>query len=108
MTDYEGYEAQGYRVGTFDVNVATILDANCAIVYREILDNERHLADGRSWAVYSVREWREIMPYFTEKQIWSALDRLEKAGLVFSSNHNKSAWDKTKWYSTNPVPETEK
>ena len=94
------------NAGVFDPNVAALLDANCAIVYSKIRHCETNERDGRWWAAASGREWHEIMPYFTEKQIYRALDLLEKAGLVVTGNYNKNGYDRTKWYSTNPIPKS--
>ena len=93
--------------GVFDKRVAMLLDANCAIVYSKLKACEDEYHNGRTWAVGSVREWSEHLPELKENQIRHALERLEKAGLVVAGNYNESAWNKAKWYSTNPVPETE-
>ena len=100
--------------GVFDKRVAMLLDANCAIIYHQLRSwieyNEvkrQNFYDGRYWTFNSVREWCELLPYFSEKQIWGALERLEKAGLVVTGNYNKQAYDRTKWYSVNPPPQGE-
>lgn len=94
--------------GVFDKRVAMLLDANCAIVYSKLKACEDEYHNGRTWAVGSVREWSERLPELNENQIRLALEKLENAGLVITGNYNKHPFDRSKWYSTNPVPEMEK
>lgn len=93
-------------VGTYDMGVAMLLDANCAIVYSKLKACENEYHDRRYWAAGSVREWSERLPELNENQIRLALEKLENAGLVITGNYNKHPFDRSKWYSTNPIPKS--
>lgn len=100
-----------YVVGYYDKAVLVMLDANCAIIYHHLKSwcdyNKAHrqnLRDGRYWTFNSMRAWSELLPGFTEKQIRFSLEKLEKAGLIVTGSFNKQPYDRTKWYSVNPVP----
>lgn len=90
----------------FSVEVAREVGVASAVV-REVLsqlcresarfgENER---DGRYWAHVSVRKLHKTCPYLSEKQIRTALGRLEDYGYVFSRNYDKGSFDRSKWYS---------
>ena len=99
--------------GLYNKEVAILLDANCAIIYSMLTgwakyneNNEQNFHDGRYWTYNSMRAWSLHLPFLTESQIRYALEKLEKAGLVVTGSYNKQPYDRTKWYSVNPVPQT--
>lgn len=94
------------NVGTHNNDVAMLLDLNCATVYCLLKKYEIHTHDGRRWSFGTVSDWSKRLPELNENQIRRALRLLEKEGLVIIGNYNRSAWDKTKWYSTNPIPKS--
>lgn len=61
--------------------------------------NEKNIHDGVGWMFNSASAFHERFPYLTERQIWFALDKMEKAGIIMTSNFNKAKYDRTKWYS---------
>lgn len=90
----------------FDVYLAKEYGVNCAIILRTLdsliaknrVDNVNYF-DGRYWTYISKTSLAELLPYFTEKQIRSALDKLINEGLIMTGNYNKSAYDRTLWYA---------
>jgi len=105
MFDYE-------RNAVVDLVVVDMAGANAAILYRKISgwisrhQNENiNFYDGRHWVYNTKEQWHNQIPCFTYKQIRTALDKLINSGLIVTGNYNKENYDKTLWYSVNPVPE---
>lgn len=55
--------------------------------------------EGRYWTYNSIKAWKEQFLGWSENTIKRTLAGLEKDGLVLSDNFNKSAYDRTKWYT---------
>lgn len=96
-------------VHSFDTDVASMVGVAAAVIAYNIQHwceknaaNDAHQYEGRSWTYNSVSAFKELFPYLSPKQIRTALDKLEKAGLVVSGNFNKQGRDQTKWYSFVP------
>ena len=90
----------------FDPAIAARVGLNAAVIYQNLFywaeknaANGRHFYEGRWWTYNSVSAFSELFPYLTGKQIRTALDKLESDGLIASGCFNKSAYDRTKWYS---------
>lgn len=90
----------------FSVSVAEEYGLECAVILNQLSGwishnkaNNTNYHEGRYWTFNSIRAWKELLPYFTEKKIRIALEKLEKEGLIISGNFNKSAYDRTKWYA---------
>ena len=96
-------------VHSFDTDVASMVGVAAAAIAYNIQHwceknaaNDAHQYEGRSWTYNSVSAFKELYPYLSPKQIRTALDKLESAGLVVSGNFNKQGRDQTKWYSFVP------
>lgn len=61
--------------------------------------NNKHGHDGRTWTYNSVRAFTELFPYLGKKQIYSALKRLETAGVILTGNYSTDSRDHTTWYA---------
>lgn len=61
--------------------------------------NKKHHYDGLYWTYNSAKAFKELFPYWTERQIRSILNKLEEKKIIISGNYNASGYDKTKWYS---------
>ena len=90
---------------SFDPKIATKVGVNAAVLYQNIVwwtqknaANGKHLHDGRHWTYNSIKAFDALFPYLTSKQIRTALDKLEDAGLILSGTFNKAGYDRTKWY----------
>ena len=55
--------------------------------------------DGRCWTYNSTKALQELFPYASERQIKYALKKLREEGVIETGNYNKSAMDKTLWYT---------
>lgn len=88
--------------------LAVILkDLNQAIVINQLnywmeinKASNKHFVDGRYWVYNSYADWQKNnFPYWSEKTIQRTFSKLEKSGIVISSNFNSQSFDKTKWYT---------
>lgn len=91
---------------SFDVDIAKIVGVNAAIIFNDLCywitknkANKQHFHDDLYWTYNSIRAWKELYPYLTERQIRTALQKLVDSGLVVTGNYNRSAYDRTIWYS---------
>ena len=91
---------------SFDPDIAARVGCNAAVIYQNLFywaeknaANDKHFYDGRWWTYNSISAFADLFPYLTGKQIRTALDKLEIDGLIVSGCYNKSAYDRTKWYS---------
>lgn len=89
----------------FDPEIAARVGCNAAVIYQNIkfwcaknAANGRNEYEGKHYTYNSIKAFGELFPYLTEKQIRSALDRLESEGLIGVACLNKSNMDRTKWY----------
>lgn len=55
--------------------------------------------DGSYWTYNSIKAFKEIFPYASERQIMGAIKHLKNEGIVKIGNYNKSAYDRTNWYA---------
>ena len=90
----------------FEPQIAKEYGVNAAIIFQNLVywiehnrANETNFHDGRYWTYNSVRAFAELFPYLTDKQIRSALKKLEEGGMILIGNYNKSAYDRTRWYA---------
>ena len=90
----------------FDIDMAQKVGINAAIIYDNLVfwclknkANNTNFHDDKYWTYNSVRAWKELFPYLGDSAIKTALKKLEDGGFIESGNYNKSAYDRTKWYS---------
>lgn len=89
-----------------NVEVAKECGVNAAVLFTDIArkvehnrESEMNLHDGRYWTFDSMKALSEQFPYFTERQVKTALKKLEDSGLIMTGNYNKTPFDRTKWYA---------
>lgn len=61
--------------------------------------NEKNFFEDTYWTFNSVKAFKEIFPYLTEKKIASALANLKGEGLIKTGNFNENKYDRTLWYA---------
>lgn len=61
--------------------------------------NKQNCHNGRYWTYNSIKAFKELFPYLTEKQIRRALEKLRDEGLIITGNFNENVYDRTLWYS---------
>lgn len=83
--------------------LAKAIGLNEAIVLQQInyWMNQRagKIINGERWIYNTVKEWKDQFPFWSEATIARTLDNLVWSGLVKTGNYNKSAMDRTKWYT---------
>ena len=60
---------------------------------------EQVYKDGKYWTYGSIAQIQKKLPYLTNKQIRTGMDKLIELRIVEIGNYNKKAYDKTKWYT---------
>lgn len=93
---------------SFDPVVAKRVGLNAAVIYQNLLfwiekneANDHNFKDGRYWTYNSIAAFAKLFPYFTEKQIRTAIDKLLNAGLILKGNYSQDRYDRTAWYALN-------
>ncbi|MBE3610504.1 hypothetical protein [Campylobacter californiensis] len=62
-------------------------------------DNNKNFYDGKYWTYNSVEALQKQFPYWTKRQIYGIIDKLESIGAIKKANYNKNKFDRTAWYS---------
>lgn len=63
--------------------------------------NSGVMHDGKAWVYNTYAEWKEQVPFFSERTVQRIILKLESLGLVESFMLNKSKGDRTKYYTIN-------
>lgn len=89
-----------------DIGVAQLVGPNAALILENIsywcehnAANNTNLHDGHYWTYNSTKAFGELFPYMTVNVIRTALKKLKDNGLILTGNFNKSAYDRTTWYT---------
>lgn len=90
----------------FDVDEAKKFGLNAAIILDQIRRwiaynkaNGKNDHEGRTWTFNSVKAWAALAPYFSSKQVRSAIDDLVAADVLIKGNFNGNPNDRTLWYA---------
>jgi hypothetical protein len=90
---------------SFDVDVAKKVGVAPAVIYANLTwwiaknkANDEHFIEGHYWTYNSVKAFSELFPYLTDDQVRRAIEKLVDNGLIVTGNHNKSSYDRTKWF----------
>lgn len=93
---------------SFDPQIAAQVGLNAAVIYQNLFfwiekneANGHNFKDGRYWTYNSIAAFAKLFPYFTEKQIRTALDKLLDGGLILKGNYSDDRYDRTAWYALN-------
>lgn len=91
---------------SFDGDIASVVGVNAALLFECICfwlninaKNNRNLVDKKHWVYMSVKSFSEKLPFLTESQIRTALDKLVSKGILVRDNHNRLPCDRTSWYT---------
>jgi hypothetical protein len=61
--------------------------------------NGVNLFDERTWTYNSIKAYKELYPFWTDKQIRRILKSLQEQNILITGNYNKKAYDRTLWYA---------
>lgn len=96
-----------------DIGVAQLVGTNAALILENIsywcehnAANNSNLHDGHYWTYNSTKAFGELFPYMTINVIRASLKKLKDNGLILTGNYNKSAYDRTMWYTLTEKAET--
>jgi len=91
---------------SFDCEIAKLYGVDEAIILSNIHfwiskneANKVNKHDGNTWTYNSMDAWHDLFPFWSKSQIRRKLDKLHEKGLILKGNYNKSAYDRTTWYS---------
>lgn len=91
---------------SFPLNIAIQYGVNEAIIlqhiyfwYQKNKANKKHFYDGAYWSYNTAEAFSEIFPYFTQRQIQYAINKLREEGLVQTGNYNANKSNRTLWYT---------
>ncbi len=83
--------------------MAAAIGVSEAIVIHRLdywLGRSKHRFEGRAWVYNTYEAWQAQFPFWSRRTIQATFRRLERLGVVESTQaHNRSRWDKTKWYT---------
>ena len=90
----------------FDLDVAKDVGVDSAIIFQNLVfwinkntANNKHFYDGRYWTYNSVDAFKKLFTWLSTQNIRTCIKKLESKGYIVKGNYNKSAYDKTTWYS---------
>nr|UVM99727.1 MAG: replication initiator protein A [Bacteriophage sp.] len=97
----------------FDTDVAQLVGINAAVLLENIAHwcehnaaNNTNLHDGHYWTYNSIKAFSELFPYMTVNVLRTAIKKLKDNGLILAGHYNKSAYDRTTWYTLTEKAET--
>ncbi|MCG8670244.1 MAG: DUF4423 domain-containing protein [Pseudomonadales bacterium] len=61
--------------------------------------DERNYFEGQYWTYCTIGSLAKILPYFSEKQVRTAIKKLLDAGLIVKGCYNEDKRDRTMWYA---------
>ena len=61
--------------------------------------NDKSFYDGEYWTFNSIKAFEQLFPYVSGHQIRRALEKLRNDGYLKTGYYNKSAYDRTMWYT---------
>lgn len=83
--------------------LATELGLTEAIILQQMhfwLGRSKHHRDGKTWIYNTYAEWKEQLPFLSERTIRRTIKTLEDRGLIeTTAEYNKMKMDRTKWYT---------
>ena len=90
----------------FNVGIAKCVGVEGAVMINNIQywiiknkANEKHFYEGKYWTYNSLEAFTKLFPFWSKRQIERILNNLKKEGYIEDGNYNKTAYDRTKWYT---------
>lgn len=91
---------------SFSVRIAEEVGVERAVLIQNIqfwvdynMNNKSNFYDGKYWVYNSAKAFQAQFPYMSKDKIQRNLKWLVDNGYLESGNYNKSAYDRTKWYT---------
>ena len=90
----------------FDTDIAEKYGINAAILLQNIgywtkinEANNINYFDGTYWTYNSRKAYKKLFPYMSERQIFTALQKLIDNDIIITGHYSKLAYDRTLWYA---------
>lgn len=91
---------------SFDIDIAKEYGIEEAILLKNINywiekneANGKNFYDGYYWTYNSIKAFKELFPYMSEKKIRNTLNKLIENGLIITGCYNSDVRDRTLWYA---------
>lgn len=102
-TQHQCAQSQLPTTMRFCPRVAAAIGVSEAIILHRLdywLSRSKHRFEGRAWIYNTYDSWKDQFPFWSRRTIQATFRRLERLSIVESTQaHNRSRWDKTKWYT---------
>jgi len=82
--------------------LAVLLGLNEALVLQQLhywVNKSSNIRDGRRWVYNSITEWRKQFPFWSTDTVKRTVSKLVNSKLVIKDTFNRSAFDRTLWYT---------
>ena len=82
--------------------LAVLLGLNEALVLQQLhywVNKSTNIRSGKKWVYNSIIEWHKQFPFWSSDTVKRTLAKLVDSGLVIKNFFNKSAFDRTLWYT---------
>jgi hypothetical protein len=63
--------------------------------------HDKNIREGKAWTYSSLEQMSKSLPFFSVSQIRTIIEKLKKAGILLVGSFNKTAYDRTHWYTIN-------
>lgn len=83
-------------------SLACLVGLNEAIFLQQLhywVIKSTHIHEGRKWVFNSKQEWNSQFPFMGHRTLERVIQKLSKAHVVISSNHNNTKYNRVKWYT---------
>lgn len=96
-------------IRSYDSAVAEEVGVNAAVLFQHIAwwcehnrANNANIRGGKAWTFNSQKAFEELFPEFSRQNIRTAVSKLKEKGFIETGSFNKSAYDRTVWYTIGP------
>lgn len=93
-------------INAFDTEVAMDVGINAAVLYKNIQywceknrANGMHEHDGLFWTYNSVKAYKKLFPYLSDREIRTGLAKLVEKKYIAVGSFNDDGRDRTRWYA---------
>lgn len=97
LEQHSFYTSDAINYGTDEA----IILYNLRYWLKKNLLNETNIYKGRVWTYNTAKAFAELLPYFTEKQIYKKLKKLQDEGILIIEHFSQNKFDRTRWFSIN-------
>lgn len=89
---------------TIEPKLAVLIGLNESIFIKQLhywLSKTKHRRDGEKWVFNTIPQWREQLPFFSEKTIKRIILNLKTENWIKVVQYDKNKMNRTNWYTIN-------